>query len=76
MLKIKDNVDLKELEKFGYLNMGNCYQRYDNWGVQMFIDKQTREITRLHPYSTKNIPTNDEIKDLIQSGLVEKVVEE
>ena len=73
MLKIKDNVDLKELEKFGYLDMGNCYQRYDNWGVQIFVDKQTREITRVHPYSTRVIPCLDEIQELFENELVEKV---
>ena len=25
MLKIKDNVDLKELEKYGFKEYGNCY---------------------------------------------------
>ena len=73
MLRIKDNVDLKELEKFGYFDMGNCYQRYDNWGVQFFVDKKTREITRIHPYSMRTIPINEEIENLIQAGLVEKV---
>lgn len=75
MLKIKDNVDLKELEKFNYLDMGNCYQKYEDFGVQIFVDKQTREITRVHPYSLRNIPNKDEITDLIQAGLVEKVGE-
>jgi hypothetical protein len=75
MLKIKDEIELKELEKLGYLDMGNCYQRYDNWGVQIFIDKQTREITRVHPYSIKIIPSFDEIQELFGNGLVEKVEE-
>lgn len=73
MLKIKDNVDLKELEKFGYLDMGNCYQKYDYFGVQVFIDKQTREITRVSPYSLRVIPSHDEIYELYDNGLVEKV---
>lgn len=71
-MKIKED-KLEELEKFGYLDMGNCYQRYDNWGVQIFIDKQTREITRVHPYSTRTIPNDDEISNLNQANLVEKV---
>ena len=28
MLKIKDNVDLKELEKFGFKNYSNCFEQY------------------------------------------------
>ena len=75
MLKIKDSVDLKELEKFKYLDMGNCYQKYDNWGVQIFVDKQTREITRVHPYSTRTSPTNEEILDLIKANIVKWVVD-
>ena len=75
-LRIKDNVDLKELEKFGYLDMGNCYQRYDNWGVQIFIDKRTRTIERIHPYSTRIIPNFDEIQELVENEIVEKVVED
>ena len=73
MLKIKDNVDLKELEKFGYLDMGNCYQIYECFGVCIFIDKQTREITRVSPYSLRVIPNFDEIQELFENGLVEKV---
>lgn len=76
MLKIKDNVDLKTLEKFGYVDIGNFYQKYDNWGVPFFISKRTREITRVHPYSTRIIPNVDEIQELVKNGLVEKVVED
>lgn len=73
MLKIKDNVDLKELEKFNYLDMGNCYQKYDYFGVQVFIDKQTREITRVQPYSLRFTPSYDEICELYENELVEEV---
>lgn len=73
MIKIKDNVYLKELEKFGYLDMGNCYQKYDNWGTRIYVDKKTRIIERFHPYSTIKTPSQDDIQDLIQADLVEKV---
>lgn len=76
MLKIKDNVDLKELEKFGFDDFGVCYKRYGTLGEQYFINKGTREIKRIHPYSFREEPTEDEIYDLIQAGLVEKVKEE
>ena len=75
MLKIKDNIDLKELEKFGYLDMGNCYQKYVVWGNRIFIDKETRKITRVHPYSLREEPIKEEIFDLIRAKLVEKVRE-
>ena len=75
MLRIKQSVDLKELEKFDYLDMGNCYQKYDYFGVQIFIDKETREITRVQPYSLRFTPSYDEISELYENELVEKVGE-
>ena len=71
MLKIKDNVDLKELEYLGYLDMGNCYQRYDNWGVVIFINKETREVTRVHPYDFRELPSFDEIQELFENEMVD-----
>lgn len=73
MLKIKDNVDLKELEKFGYDDFGVCYKKYGILGTQYFINKGTREIKRIHPYSFREEPTQNEIQDLIKADLVEKV---
>lgn len=73
MLKIKDNVDLKELEKFGFLDYGVSYKRYGTVGGQYFINKEDRTIKRVHPYSLRETPTDDEVFDLIQAGLVEKV---
>lgn len=73
MLKIKDEVDLKELEKFGYDDFGVCYKKYGILGEQFFINKGNREIKRIHPYSLREEPTLNEVADLIQAGLVEKV---
>lgn len=56
MLKIKDNVDLEELEKFGFDDFGVCYKRYGTLGEQYFINKGTREIKRIHPYSFREEP--------------------
>lgn len=72
MWKVIESVDLKCLEDFGYLDMGNCYQHYGYWGEVLFIDKETREITRVHPYDLREIPTADEISVLIEMKLVEK----
>lgn len=44
--------------------------------ARYFINKNTREITRLHPYSLREIPTENEMSDLITAGYVEKVEEE
>jgi len=74
MLKIKDNVDLRELEKFGYRLSNNEYVKeldldYDNDII--FIDIKTREIY-LDTYEFSNEYLLEVIKDLIQAGLVEK----
>lgn len=72
MLKIKDDVDLKELEKFGakkedcsyFIDTPNCIFNY------IEIDEYSREIIIVN---LDNKKINDTIFDLIQAGLVEKV---
>ena len=80
MLKIKDNVDLKELEKFGF----EYDEDYDYWfyyaftepndqsEVRYYIDNKDRRISigfdmYVNPYKILY-----KIYDLIQAGLVEK----
>ena len=75
MLKIKDDVDLKELEKFGFEDFGVCYKGYGDFGNQFFINKSDRLIKRVHPYSLREEANEEEMFDLIQAGLVEKVEE-
>ena len=71
MLKIKDNVDLKELEKFG-LKEDKENNRYD---IQEEI---YREIYYLRVYKDDRdirfFGQEDVLFDLIQAGLVEKVI--
>ena len=83
MLKIKDNVDLKELEKFGFTryepdeyyrvdedecNKSARYILWENDFGTMDIEEDTRRIW--------TISSNyDILFDLIQAGLVEKVEE-
>lgn len=82
MLKIKDGVDLKELEKFGFVrcesdeyynvdeerNLSVKYIYWENGFGTMDIDEGTREIW--------SISSNyDILFDLIQAGLVKKVGE-
>lgn len=76
MFRIKKEVNLKELERFGYYSFGNCYMKSEVTGARYFINKNTREITRLHPYDLREIPTENEISDLKTAGYVEKVEEE
>jgi hypothetical protein len=74
MLKIKDNVDLKELERFGF-NQSNymfdgAYFKYRNTsGYEMLVFKN-RQI-----YVNNSLGGEETLFDLIQAGLVEKVGE-
>lgn len=85
MLKIKDNVDLKELEKFGFqLNEDktNYEQKIDgNWWDIRVVDVEDRELEHYTEEIGYWAFTDDDelleitFDDLIQAGLVEKVVE-
>lgn len=77
MLKIRDDVNLKELEKFGfewqfesmYIPERYCFEKEDKCIV--FAD------SRIIAYiSRSNCKELNVLFDLIQAGLVEKVVEE
>ena len=81
MLKIKENVDLNELKKFGFIEKRK-YIRKEN----LAIEKETNEIliqaTNYCPYGDKKMLNNknglmiyidNTLYDLIQTGLVEKV---
>ena len=83
MLKIKDDVDLKELEKFGfeYDEDNNCYFYYGftradcKSEIRIYIYNDTRVIaTGFDEYVDPNKIYN-KIYDLIKAGLVEKVEE-
>jgi hypothetical protein len=41
MLKIKDNVDLKELEKYGFKEYNDCYSRLYKTDTSTVINKET-----------------------------------
>ena len=76
MLKIKDNVDLKELEKYGF---EKGFSPMDNRFVFLFVDNEKiLNVTCNTPwwdmnyYYAYNSNVNT-LYDLIQDGLVEKV---
>lgn len=87
MLKIKDNVDLKELEKFGFYLEGNTYKYDIGKGKCVAICKINREIIRPElPVITNRIKeiftSKKPYKELSgimykldKAGLVEKVRE-
>ena len=83
MLKIKDDVDLKELEKFGFKNKKEKYEWYEykNKFIEITIflnlenECENKIIFILTNQYNRNYANIDIIYDLIQAGLVEKVKE-
>ena len=74
-LHIKDNVDLKELEKFGseprYNEITGKIVRYikiDNRNVVKYVNNDHNHT----PYWEVILQSNDLLYDLIQAGLIEK----
>lgn len=77
MLKIKDNVDLKELEKYGFgksFVTGNYRYCLDDYAT-LWIDDYTRELSIdvEGRFFCETIFTFDILYNLIRAGLVEKV---
>lgn len=78
--KLKDSVDIKELEKFGFKNQGN-YNRGELWtrpiddsdltGIAINFEKK---ISFMFPYQREEFPPIENyINDLIKADLLEKV---
>ena len=71
MLKIKDSVDLKELEKFGFEKDKNTYYFKNIFNATVLMVFDNRKISN---------PEDDEgniiLYELIKAGIVEKVEEE
>ena len=78
MLKIKDNVNLKELEKYGFEfneNWKMYIGGYKNRELHLRINIETREITMNEPFRDVDGEENniELLYDLIKADLVEKV---
>ena len=87
MLKIKDNVDLKELEKYGFEVIGNFAKKVWYWdsleGVSIEEDTwlvvEYRQLWLIEQGAKQSNerwfgnPQFDTVYDLIKDGLVEKV---
>lgn len=83
MLKIKDNVDLKELEKYGFkfcfynlLDGTKELQRfkYMRYKLNIYILRETKE--RVIKVKSTSYETMSILYDLIKADLVEKVSDE
>lgn len=80
MLKIKDNVDLKELEKYGFKHFEGKqfnysfyeYKSEENIELSYFIDCDFRNIS-VSTYDGDEVYLDNVIYDLIKADLVEKV---
>jgi hypothetical protein len=86
MLKIKQNVDLKELEKYGfeYNRQNNTYVRtfshvFFYREIEIYIDNPNFKSGEIKAYSSiiQDFPKEDwiekNIQDLIKADLVEKI---
>lgn len=78
MLKIRDGIDLKELEKYGFDELCFYYRKainYEYYEVNISIDKETKLITIQNDYYDSNYTSNipSILYDLIKANLVEKV---
>lgn len=76
MLKIKDEVDLEELKKFGFQETGsenNCkyftYQKEEEETYWINVDTRIIEIE----ITQEIVILNNVLYDLIQAGILEKV---
>ena len=75
MLKIKDNVDLKELEKFGFKNRYRHFYKSkptEREVIEIEVDLETREL-KLRSFGDLYHTREDTLYDLMKSDLVEKV---
>lgn len=69
MLKIKDNVDLKELEKFGFMEDYDIYFYENKYSIKVItINKKSKKLNNIGDRIGNEI-----FYDLIKADLVEKV---
>ncbi len=72
MLKIKDEVDLKELEKFGFKKDEENQYMIEDINIFIGTEENKKELVLDFGFNNENIYV---LYDLIQAGLVEKVEE-
>lgn len=71
MLKIKNNVDLKELEKFGFFDdYGDIHKICRNSYIEYWVN--TDRSIEIFVNDDNEVVLDTTIYDLIQAGLVEK----
>ncbi len=75
MLKIKDNVDLKELEKFGFQSIKSGFEWVKGSDYNIMYSIDTSRIINIGTPLPMLEQLDDTIYDLIKADLVEKVEE-
>lgn len=77
MLRIKEEVDLKELEKFGFEEKKDCYKCITSNCLPyagMIIDKNSRALDFNSILDAIDLEMWDDVLyELIQAGMIEKV---
>lgn len=76
MLKIKDDIDLRELEKFGFIKTTDGDYFCGNYVMQCIcVNSSDRIITFEDEWFADDFELLDALFDLIRANLVEKVEE-
>lgn len=77
MLKIKDNIDLKELEKFGFLRVYivDCWAWTNRFKKGEYYEEYINIYERDRDIQCSAIELLGTLYDLIEAGIVEKVDE-
>lgn len=78
MKKIKENIDLKELEKYGYKEENGVYVKHTNdtyYGYQLniSIEPYTRIIEKCFCWNCFSFNVDKYIQDLIKAGYVDEI---
>ncbi len=71
MLRIKEGIDLKELEKFGFEDNEGFLQK-DAECITYYIDKDFRTI-EIWDYISDEVVLDDTLYDLIKADIVERI---
>ena len=78
MVKVKDNIELKELERFGFERKGDEYVYTETMSLEMLCVQKNRNIyieTKASFYGAIVEDLLYKLFDIIQAGIVEKVEE-
>ena len=77
MLKIRDEIDLKELEKFGYTNYDENHYVKEDWycdaKVTIFVQEDRIFFIEWGEYVMRGKEQEKFLKDLINANIVERI---